>query len=98
MPGLDSSASLEVRARQLRQVLTDWYSSESRAGPQQAKLHLLGLTPAAYASTRADRRVLAAAAVGSPVDTFIRRDEGLLLADVADDIWAACSMNQGAPT
>lgn len=54
-----------------------------------AKLHLIGLTPSTEVQGRALRRELAANAMAQSTDSFQKRDERLLLADVAADIWAA---------
>jgi hypothetical protein len=45
------------------------------------------LSPAALAQPRAIRRQLAADAMGMALDTFQRKAEDLLLADVANDMW-----------
>lgn len=87
----DELAVPEVRAHRLRALVRAEYLplDGHRLGgdPQAAKLHLLGLSAEGFVQPRAERRRLAAEAMGTPLDTFQKRAENDLLHDVAADLW-----------
>jgi hypothetical protein len=77
------------RALLLRRMLVDRYRNlRLRCDADLATMHLLGLTPETARQPRAERRRLAAEALGETLDTFRRGSDLRLLLDIATELWA----------
>lgn len=77
------------RALLLRRMLVDRYRNLSVCcDADLATMHLLGLTPETTRQPRAERRRLAAEALGQTLDTFRRGSDLRLLLDIATELWA----------